>query len=194
MLLGHTRVEDDLKQQITQFVTQLFHVSPLDRVVQGLRTVDDHGREPLPIGVERGQDLLRLDRRLPEHVLEEHVPGALTRNDRPVQVPVSAPGSNGDGGSVSAKGSPEKKPLRGIAMIGALSVDGLHKKVDALLELAKDTEAITHPDGMMVRISREELGKLVNCSREMAGKVLKNLEAQGLVQIDGRNIVINNTR
>ncbi|MCG6928799.1 MAG: acyltransferase domain-containing protein, partial [Acidobacteria bacterium] len=71
-------------------------------------------------------------------VLEEHVPGALTKKDHPVQVSVAAAGPNGGGGSVSAKGSPEKMPLRGIAMIGALSVDGLQKKVDALLELARD--------------------------------------------------------
>ncbi len=72
-------------------------------------------------------------------VLEEHVPGALTNKDRPTQVSVTAPGGPGGGGaSSSGRGSPEKTPLRGIAMIGALSVDGLHKKVDALLELAKD--------------------------------------------------------
>jgi len=64
----------------------------------------------------------------------------------------------------------------------------------AILDLAKDSEAITHPDGMMIKISREELGKLVNCSREMAGKVLKNIEGQGLIQIDGRSIIVNGTR
>ena len=64
----------------------------------------------------------------------------------------------------------------------------------AILELANDSEAITHPDGMMIKISREELGKIVNCSREMAGKVLKNLEGQGLIQIDGRSLVVNGTR
>lgn len=62
-----------------------------------------------------------------------------------------------------------------------------------LLELAADTEAITHPDGMMLRISREELGKLVNCSREMASRVLQNLEQQGLIQMEGRNIVVCDT-
>lgn len=85
-----------------------------------------------------------------------------------------------------------KETSRRLGQLAFLDVTG--RIAGTLLELAKDTEAITHPDGMMVRISREELGKLVNCSREMAGKVLKNLEAQGLVQIDGRNIVINNTR
>jgi CRP/FNR family cyclic AMP-dependent transcriptional regulator len=64
----------------------------------------------------------------------------------------------------------------------------------ALLDLARDSEAITHPDGMLVRITREELGRLVNCSREMAGRVLQNLEGQGLIQVEGKSIVVHVAR
>lgn len=64
----------------------------------------------------------------------------------------------------------------------------------ALLELAKDSQAITHPDGMLIRITREELGRIVNCSREMAGRVLQGLEAQGLIQVDGKSIVVHGAR
>jgi len=64
----------------------------------------------------------------------------------------------------------------------------------ALLELAKDSQAITHPDGMLIRITREELGRIANCSREMAGRVLQGLEAQGLIQVDGKSIVVHGTR
>jgi len=64
----------------------------------------------------------------------------------------------------------------------------------ALLQLAGDSQAITHPDGMLVRITREELGRLVNCTREMTGKVLRNLEAQGLIQARGKNIVVMGAR
>jgi CRP/FNR family cyclic AMP-dependent transcriptional regulator len=60
----------------------------------------------------------------------------------------------------------------------------------ALLQLAHDSQAMTHPDGMLVRITREELGRLVNCSREMTGKVLRSLEGQGLIQVDGKSIVV----
>jgi CRP/FNR family cyclic AMP-dependent transcriptional regulator len=63
-----------------------------------------------------------------------------------------------------------------------------------LLDLARDSEAMTHPDGMLVRITREELGRLVNCSREMAGRVLQNLEAQGLIQVEGKSIVVHIAR
>src|SRR5712692_5283844 len=60
----------------------------------------------------------------------------------------------------------------------------------ALLDLAADSEAITHPDGMLVRITREELGRLVNCSREMAGRVLLDLQQQGLIEVHGKSIVV----
>lgn len=59
-----------------------------------------------------------------------------------------------------------------------------------LLELASDFQAIAHPDGMLVRMTREELGRVVNCSPKMAGKVLRNLEEQGLIQVHGKNIVV----
>lgn len=81
------------------------------------------------------------------------------------------------------------------AKLGRLAfLDVTGRVARTILDLAKDSEAITHPDGMMIKISREELGKIVNCSREMAGKVLKNIEGQGLIQIDGRSIVVNGTR
>lgn len=59
-----------------------------------------------------------------------------------------------------------------------------------LLELAKQPDAMTHPDGMQVRITRQEIAQLVGCSREMAGRVLKDLEEKGLVESEGMNLVI----
>jgi len=60
----------------------------------------------------------------------------------------------------------------------------------ALLDLANDSEAIAHTDGTLVCITREELGRLVNCSPKMAGRVLRNLEEQGLIQVTGKRIVV----
>lgn len=59
-----------------------------------------------------------------------------------------------------------------------------------LLELAKQPDAMTHPDGMMVRITRQEIAQLVGCSREMSGRVLKDLEEKGLVEAEGKSLVI----
>ncbi len=54
--------------------------------------------------------------------------------------------------------------------------------------------AKTHPDGMQIKVSRQELSRLVGCSREMAGRVLKVLEEQGLVTASGKTIVVFNAR
>ena len=77
---------------------------------------------------------------------------------------------------------------RKLGHLAFLDVTGRIAK--ALLDLANDSQAITHPDGMLIRITREELGRVVNCSREVAGKVLRDLEQQGLIQIEGKEIVI----
>jgi CRP/FNR family cyclic AMP-dependent transcriptional regulator len=63
-----------------------------------------------------------------------------------------------------------------------------------LLDLCKEPDAMTHPDGMQIRITRQEIGRIVGCSREMAGRVLKNLEEQGLISVAGKTIVVFGTR
>jgi CRP/FNR family cyclic AMP-dependent transcriptional regulator len=63
-----------------------------------------------------------------------------------------------------------------------------------LLDLCKEPDAMTHPDGMQIRITRQEIGRIVGCSREMAGRVLKNLEEQGLISVKGKTIVVFGTR
>lgn len=63
-----------------------------------------------------------------------------------------------------------------------------------LLDLTKQLDAMTHPDGMQIRVTRQELGRIVGCSREMAGRVLKTLEEQGLVWVKGKTIVVYGTR
>jgi len=63
-----------------------------------------------------------------------------------------------------------------------------------LLELCKQPDAMTHPDGMQIKITRQEIGRIVGCSREMAGRVLKNLEEQGLISVKGKTIVVFGTR
>ncbi len=63
-----------------------------------------------------------------------------------------------------------------------------------LLDLTKEPDAMTHPDGMQIRITRQELGRIVGCSREMAGRVLKALEEQGLVSVKGKTIVVFGAR
>jgi len=63
-----------------------------------------------------------------------------------------------------------------------------------LLELCKQPDAMTHPDGMQIRITRQEIGRIVGCSREMVGRVLKTMEEQDLISVKGKTIVVFGTR
>ncbi len=63
-----------------------------------------------------------------------------------------------------------------------------------LLDLAREPDAITHPDGMQIHITRQEIGRIVGCSREMAGRVLKELQDKGLITAHGKTIVVFGTR
>ena len=73
-------------------------------------------------------------------------------------------------------------------------VDVSGRIAHTLLDLCKEPDAMTHPDGMQIKITRQELGKIVGCSREMAGRVLKNLEEDGLVSVSGKTMVVFGTR
>jgi CRP/FNR family cyclic AMP-dependent transcriptional regulator len=63
-----------------------------------------------------------------------------------------------------------------------------------LLELCNEPDAITHPDGMQIKITRQEIGRIAVCSREMVGRVLKTLEKQEIVSAKGKTMVVYGTR
>jgi CRP/FNR family cyclic AMP-dependent transcriptional regulator len=69
-------------------------------------------------------------------------------------------------------------------------VDVAGRVAHALLDLAQQPEAQEHPEGRLIRITRQELGNLVGCSREMAGRVLKSLADDGLVVITGQTLLV----
>ena len=83
-------------------------------------------------------------------------------------------------------------PPKKVADLSFLDVTG--RIASTLLELSKEPDAMTHPQGMQIKITRQELGRIVNCSREMAGRVLKDLEEQGLIEVHGKTIVVYGTR
>ena len=63
-----------------------------------------------------------------------------------------------------------------------------------LLDLCNEPDALTHPDGMQIKITRQEIGRIAGCSREMVGRVLKTLEIQGLVSVKGKTMVVFESR
>jgi len=60
----------------------------------------------------------------------------------------------------------------------------------ALLDLCHEPDAVSHPNGKQIKITRQELGRIVGCSREMVGRILKVLEEQGHLEASGKTIVV----
>ena len=73
-------------------------------------------------------------------------------------------------------------------------VDVTGRIAHAIMDLCGEPDAMTHPQGMQIKVSRQELSRLVGCSREMAGRVLKVLEEQGLLTARGKTIVVFGAR
>ncbi|AMA64861.1 cAMP-activated global transcriptional regulator CRP [Candidatus Arsenophonus lipoptenae] len=79
-----------------------------------------------------------------------------------------------------------------VANLAFLDVTG--RIAQTLLNLAKQPDAMTHPDGMQIKITRQEIGQIVGCSRETVGRILKMLEDQNIISAHGKTIVIYGTR
>lgn len=85
-----------------------------------------------------------------------------------------------------------RQTTRKVGDLAFLDVTG--RVARTLLDLCKEPDAMTHPDGMQIKITRQEIGRIVGCSREMVGRVLKTLEDQGLVRVKGKTMVVFGTR
>ncbi|NRB80037.1 MAG: cAMP-activated global transcriptional regulator CRP [Saccharospirillaceae bacterium] len=81
-----------------------------------------------------------------------------------------------------------RNTTRKVGDLAFLDVTG--RVAGTLLDLCKQPDAMTHPDGMQIKITRQEIGRIVGCSREMVGRVLKSLEEQGLVNVKGKTMVV----
>lgn len=85
-----------------------------------------------------------------------------------------------------------RKTTEKVGDLAFLDVTG--RVARTLLELSRQPDAMTHPDGMQIKITRQEIGRIVGCSREMVGRVLKTLSDQGLVSVSGKTMVVYGTR
>jgi len=85
-----------------------------------------------------------------------------------------------------------RNTTRKVGDLAFLDVTG--RVARTLLDLSREPDAMTHPDGMQIKITRQEIGRIVGCSREMVGRVLKTLEDQGLVSVKGKTMVVYGTR
>lgn len=90
-------------------------------------------------------------------------------------------------GQLAARLRDTSRRLRDLAFL-----DVAGRLAHELLELCRKPDAVSHARGTVVKISRLELGRIVGCSREMAGRVLKKLEEDGIIVSNGRNILVLN--
>lgn len=69
-------------------------------------------------------------------------------------------------------------------------LDVANRILRALHDLTREPDALQHADGWQIKISRQELSRITGCSREMAGRVLKQLQEQGLIHARGKTVVV----
>ncbi|MDD7021588.1 MAG: cAMP-activated global transcriptional regulator CRP [Aeromonadales bacterium] len=79
-----------------------------------------------------------------------------------------------------------------VGSLAFLDVSGRIAKT--LINLAHQPEAMTHPDGMQIKITRQEIGQIVGCSRETVGRILKMMEEDHMITAHGKTIVVFGTR
>lgn len=77
---------------------------------------------------------------------------------------------------------------RKVLQLAFLDTQGRIAK--ALIDLCNEPDAISHPDGTQIRVTRQELSRIVGCSREMAGRVMKTLEEDGMVRASGKTVTV----
>jgi len=63
-----------------------------------------------------------------------------------------------------------------------------------ILDMCQEPEALSHPEGTQIRISRTDIGRIVGCSRETVGRVLKQMADDGMIQVKGMKIVVFHSR
>jgi CRP/FNR family cyclic AMP-dependent transcriptional regulator len=84
------------------------------------------------------------------------------------------------------------KTSRRVSRLSYMDVSG--RIARTLMDMCKEPDAMSHPEGTQIRISRQELGRIVGCSREVVGRVIKQMAADGMIGVNGMDIVIYHSR
>jgi CRP/FNR family transcriptional regulator, cyclic AMP receptor protein len=76
-----------------------------------------------------------------------------------------------------------------------LVFEGLEQRCyQSLVELTRLPDALTHPEGMQISVTRIELAQMTGCNRESAGRVLKALAEKGQINASGSRIIVYGIR
>ena len=84
------------------------------------------------------------------------------------------------------------KTSRRVTQLAYMDVSG--RIARTLLDLCEEPEAMSHPNGTQIRISKQELGRIVGCAREVVGRVLKKMAEEGAIEMNGMDIVVFHSR
>lgn len=84
------------------------------------------------------------------------------------------------------------KTSRKINLLTSMDVAG--RIARTLLDLCQEPNALSHPEGTQIHISRQEIGRIVSCSRETVGRVLKQMNEDGMIKVRGMDIVVYHSR
>ena len=60
----------------------------------------------------------------------------------------------------------------------------------ALKELTLQPDSMRHPQGRQIKVTRQEISRIVGCSREMVGRVLKELQEEGRIWAHGKTVIV----
>lgn len=69
-------------------------------------------------------------------------------------------------------------------------LDVTGRVASCLLDLCQLPEAKETDDGVQVKVSRQEIARIIGCSREMAGRILKDMQELGLIKAKGMQVVV----
>jgi CRP/FNR family transcriptional regulator, cyclic AMP receptor protein len=79
-----------------------------------------------------------------------------------------------------------------ISLLTSMDVAG--RIARTLLDLCHEPHAMTHPEGTQIHISRQEIARIVSCSRETVGRVLKQMTEDSMIDVKGMDIVVYHSR
>lgn len=84
------------------------------------------------------------------------------------------------------------KTSKKISLLTTMDVAG--RIARTLLDLCHEPNAMTHPEGTQIHMSRQEIARIVSCSRETVGRVLKQMTEDSMIEVKGMDIVVYHSR
>lgn len=69
-------------------------------------------------------------------------------------------------------------------------LDVTGRVASCLLDLCQLPEAKETDIGVQIKVSRQEIARIIGCSREMAGRILKDMQEMGLIRAKGMQVLV----